>query len=109
MTVNKLADTLGFVKVALPDGEAPVRGAYMGDLLSWVMGRAKAEEAWVTIMSNINIVAVAALSGVSCVILAEGVTVEEEVRQAAESRGVNLLGSDKPAYQIACLLRDNGV
>lgn len=109
MTVTKLVETLGLSAVALPDGEAQIEGVYMGDLLSWVMGRAKSGQAWITIMSNINIVAVAALAGVSCVILAEGVAVEEEVRQAAETRNVNLLGSDRSAYEIACLLRDNGV
>ena len=43
---------------------------YAGDLLSWVMSHATAGDAWVTIMSNINVAAVASLTEVACVIFA---------------------------------------
>ncbi len=109
MTVRQLAETLGLTVLSMPDGDVPVTGAYIGDLLSWVMGRAQEGQAWVTIMSNINLVAVASLAAVSCVILAEGVTVEDGVRETAEQRNVNLLSCDKTAYDIACLLREQGV
>ena len=38
-----------------------IQGCYMSDLLSWVMGHAKRGECWITIMSHLNIVAVASL------------------------------------------------
>ena len=101
MTVNLLAEKCGFTPTALPDPDREINGCYIGDLLSWVMGRAQADEAWITIMSNINIVAVASLADVSCVILAEGVTAPENVRSAAEAKGVNILISDKPAFETA--------
>lgn len=104
MTVERLAESCGFRTLALPDGERTVSGAYVGDLLSWVMGRASADNAWVTIMSNINVVAVASLSDVSCVILAEGVVPEEDVVKTALAKGVNLLVSDSPIYETALKL-----
>ena len=61
-----------------------VTGCYIGDLLSWVMGRAESGDAWITIMSNINIVAVAALTDVSCIILCEDVMPEKEVIDKAK-------------------------
>ena len=64
LTVSELAAVQGFKAVTLPDGERKINGVYIGDLLSWVMGRAKADDAWITIMSNINIAAVAALADV---------------------------------------------
>jgi len=109
VTASELATALSLTVFALPDPAAPVKGAYAGDLLSWVMGRAQTDQAWITIMSNINIVAVASLSGVSCVILAEGVTVEADVLHAAETRGINLLGSELTAYEIACRLCEVGI
>ena len=81
-----------------------MKGAYCGDLLSWVMGRASADQAWITIMSNVNTVAVASLSDVSLVLLAEGVTLEGEVLAAASQRGVNVAVSDKPAFETALLI-----
>ncbi|MBQ2841722.1 MAG: hypothetical protein IJE72_01645 [Clostridia bacterium] len=95
----------GFTAVAIPDGEREINNVYIGDLLSWVMGRAKADNAWITIMSNINIVAVASLADVACIILAEGVTLDSTVAETANTKGVNILTSDLPAYETAMLLK----
>lgn len=91
----------------MPDPEAEVTGAYIGDLLSWVMGRASEGDAWITIMSNVNTVAVATLTGVSCIILAEGVTLDDEVLSTAKNKGVNVLSTVMSAYDCAVAL--NGV
>ncbi len=101
MTVNELKDRLSLETVTLPDGEREVTGCYIGDLLSWVMGAAKVGDAWITIMSNINIVAVAALCDTACIVLAEGVTVDEEVKTTAEARGVNILSAPLSAFSLA--------
>ncbi len=104
MTANELAALSGFNAVSLPDGEREIKGVYIGDLLSWVMGRAKADDAWITIMSNINIVAVASLADVSCIILAEGVELERSVSQTAALKGINVISTKLPAYETAMLL-----
>ena len=104
MTVKEIADKLGFAAHALPDGEREITGVYIGDLLSWVMGRAGADEAWITIMSNRNIVAVATLADTACILLAEGVVPDEGVAQLAEEKGVNLLTSPHGAYETALAL-----
>ena len=104
LTVNELSLVEGFSVVAMPDGEREIKGVYIGDLLSWVMGRAKADDAWITIMSNINIVAVASLADTACIILAEGVTLDESVVETANSKGVNILTAAMPAYETAMAL-----
>ena len=101
MTVNDLKNKLELTAITLPDGDREVTGCYIGDLLSWVMGAAKSGDAWITIMSNINIVAVAALCDTACIILSEGVTVDEEVKSAAEAREINILTSPKSAFALA--------
>lgn len=101
MTVSKLAQALELKPCALPDGERVINGVYCGDLLSWVMGKAQCDNAWITIMSNINVVAVASLSDVACVILAEGVLPDEDAKKAAEDKGINILLSDKSTYELA--------
>ena len=105
MTVNQLAGC-GFKTIALPDGDREINGVYIGDLLSWVMGRAQADNAWITIMSNINILAVASLADTACIILAEGVEVAQDVIDTANAKGVNILSSSEPAYEIACTLKE---
>ena len=101
MTVLELSEKLSLKPLALPSGEREIRGVYVGDLLSWVMGRAQSDNAWITIMSNVNIVAVASLVDVSCIILAEGAIPDASVCAVAEQKGVNLLSSDSTAYEIA--------
>ena len=100
MKVKELSDH-GFTPLALPDGEREIAGAYIGDLLSWVMGRAQMDNAWITIMSNVNVIAVASLADTSCVIVAEDVEVPQELIDTAQDKGVNVLGSKLPIYETA--------
>lgn len=102
MNVSELAKTLD-LKVITNKGFADreIKSCYVGDLLSWVMGRAEQDSAWITIMSNINIVAVAALVDMACIILAEGVVVDDEVIKKADSQGIIILSTDKNSYETA--------
>ncbi len=106
MTVSELKDKLSLDAAVLPDGDRDITGCYIGDLLSWVMGAAKVGDAWITIMSNINIVAVAALCDTACIVLAEGVTVDEDVKSTAEARGVNILSSQMSAFSLAAKISE---
>lgn len=101
MTVRSFGEQFELTTVCMPMPEKNVSGAYIGDLLSWVMGRAEAENVWITIMSNANIIAVATLADVSVIVLAEGVTLDPETVALAENKGVNILSSKLPAYEIA--------
>lgn len=106
MTVSELAEKCGFVPVCLPDPSRKVTGCYIGDLLSWVMGKAQSGNAWITIMSNVNIAAVASLTDVGVVILAEGVLLDESVVSVAAQKGINILSSALPAFETAKALFD---
>ena len=101
MTVSGLKEALNLATFALPQGQRQVCGGYAGDLLSWVMGRAQADDAWLTIMSNPNIVAVATLTDVSCIILCEGVAPDAGVANLAAEKGINLLGSESSAFSLS--------
>lgn len=80
------------------DGE--FEGVYAGDLLSRAMSRVEAGCAWVTIMANVNVVAVANLTEPAVIILAEDVTMQPEVLKAAEENGVCVMTSPLSAYEI---------
>lgn len=103
MKVNDLL-AHGFEAISLPDGDREIDGAYVGDLLSWVMGRAQMDNAWITIMTNVNVIAVASLADTACVILAEGVSMEDELVKTAMAKDVNILGSAEPIYETAVKL-----
>ena len=84
------------------DGE--FEGVYAGDLLSRAMSRVEAGCAWVTIMANVNVVAVANLTEPAVIILAEDVTMQPEVLKAAEENGVCVMTSPLSAYEICCAI-----
>ena len=101
MTVKELSELAGFSPVCLPDPDREVEGGYCGDLLSWVMGRASSGQAWITIMSNVNIIAVATLCDVSVIILSENVSLDEGVKDTAEMRGINVISTAMPTFEAA--------
>ena len=104
MTVKELSAALSLTEFSLPAPEAEVTGGYAGDLLSWVMGRARAGDCWITIMSNQNVAAVALMAEVSCVILTEGVAPDGDLLRRAQEKGVNLLGAGQDTFDTAARL-----
>ena len=109
MTASELVKVCGLKEICLPSPDKEIVGIYIGDLLSWVMGNANEKNAWITIMTNINTVAVATLVDVGCIILADGVAPSNDTLDAAKEKGVNILSSDKPAYETAIKLHGVGI
>jgi hypothetical protein len=103
MTVKLFAEKTGCKPICIPSPEREINGVYIGDLLSWVMGNANADDLWITIMSNINIVAVASLTDASCILLAEDVAPDRAALDAAMAKGVNILSTPLSAYEAALL------
>lgn len=109
MNARELAGGLSARELAGVEGmDREITGCYVGDLLSWVMGRAGADSVWVTVMGNINAVAVAKLADISCIVLCENAHLDDDARAQADANGIAVLGSELPAYelslQIAALL-----
>ncbi len=104
MTLRELLKKTNLEAIHLADETRSVRGAYVGDLLSWVIGRAEVDNAFLTIMTNLNVVAVASLADLSCVIFCEDVPVDDQLIQTAKEKGVNLLRSSKPTFETALSL-----
>ena len=104
MTVKELSEHQAFEIITMPQPEREIKNVYIGDLLSWVMGKAQEDDGWITIMNNVNVIAVASLSDTACVILSEGVTLSEDIKSTAEKKGVNVLTTEKSTYEAAVIL-----
>ena len=81
-----------------------ITAVYCCDLLSAAMGKAPADSAWVTVMGNINVVAVSALTDTACVIVADNAPVEERALDKADEQGVIMLRSGLPVFETAKLV-----
>ena len=102
MTVEQVKETLNLRLLA---GEAglsrEVTGCYVGDLLSWVMGRASEGDAWLTVVGNINAIAVSTLADTACIILTENAPLDDDAAKKAEIHGVAVLQTEESGYRMA--------
>lgn len=82
-----------------PDRE--ISKVFCCDLLSIAMGKAPAGCVWVTVMGNKNTLAVASLCDAACIILAEGVSLDEGTLAQAETEGIAVLATEMPVFDMA--------
>ena len=101
MRASEIGRELELRCISEPREDLVVSGGYVGDLLSWVMSRAGAGSAWITIMSNANVAAVALLAEVSMVILAEGVQPDEDLLKKSRAQGIGLYCAQAGAYELS--------
>lgn len=103
MKVKEFAKHMGMTVLTDSDTlNEEIQGMYICDLLSWVMSRAEKGNAWITVHTHMNIVAVALLAEISCIIIPENITVEEATINKASKEGIAILSSKKDAFKIAC-------
>ncbi len=77
-----------------------IENIYICDLLSWVMSHAKKGDAWITVLTNVNVPAVALLTEVACVIIPEGIPVEELTLKKAKENGILMIGTQYNAFDV---------
>lgn len=107
MNVKELAQNLNCAILTGEDNlDNEVTGGYCGDLLSWVMGRASAGDAWLTVMGNVNSIAVAVLADTACIILTENASLDEDAKNRAEQQGVPVLRSEQNSFELAVRLSE---
>ncbi len=110
MKVSEISEKLQLGIAAGAEGLAnDVRRCYIGDLLSLAMARVEEGTVWITIQTNINIVAVASLAEAACIIIADGFVPDENTVGKANEVGVPVLTTDKTAYEVAKNLAELGI
>ncbi len=101
MNIKETAQKLNLKILVEDDLDREIKDCYIGDLLSWVMGRAPEDSIWLTVMGNINSIAVASLADVSCIVLVENASLDDDAKAKAQAHGINILQSEENAYQLA--------
>ena len=101
MNVHELKELLEARNLTdtLPE-DAEVTCGYACDLLSWVMSHGDSGMAWTTVQTHMNVVAVAVLADMACVVLPENVEMEPEVLDKARTEGIVILSSPLTSYEI---------
>lgn len=100
MTVSKLAQESGWEIFSRGD-DREIGSGYCGDFLSNIISRAPDACAWLTVMNNVNVAAVATLIDCACIILCEGVAPDEPFSARATQLGLWVLGAKENVFETA--------
>ncbi|MDO4574897.1 MAG: DRTGG domain-containing protein [Planctomycetia bacterium] len=102
MKLNELLEA-GFFRVlnAGDDGDKELTRPFCCDMLSVAMSHATAGCVWVTVMGNVNALAVASLTDAACIVLAENAQMEPAVLQKAATQGITVLATEMPIFEAA--------
>lgn len=102
MTIQELIDSEIFTLVnAGDDTDAPISQPFCCDLLSIAMSRAPEKCAWVTVMANMNTLAVSTLTDCGCIILAEGTAFDAATNAKAAMQGITVFTTPMPVFDAA--------
>ena len=100
MTIKELSTSLSFPMIC-GEGEKDCESVYCGDLLSVVMGKAPENSVWITVMGNINSIAVALLTDVACIIIADNMELDEAANAKAKQQNITVLLSKQDIFTTA--------
>jgi len=109
MNILKFAEELKLHTLFESNKDIDAEGVYIGDLLSIVMSKARQNYVWLTIQTHINIIAVAELLDLSCIIVVEDMEVEEETIEKARELDIPIFKTNESAYEVACRLHSMGI
>lgn len=102
MTIKDLIDSKIFTLIH--EGEEVdqvITKPFCCDLLSIAMSKAPAGAAWVTVMANMNTLAVATLTECACIILAEGTRLDDAALNKGKMEGITVLATEEPIFESA--------
>lgn len=106
MTVQTLIDSGIFDMSASGCPGREISKVFCCDLLSIAMSKAPENGAWVTVMSNKNTLAVASLTDISCIVLAEGMEFQEEELACARQENIAVFVTGLPVFDAALKIQE---
>ena len=101
MKVRELVDKLGLKVLSGENGlDREIDGCYVSDLLSDVMGNADAGNVWITLQTHKNVMAVASLKEMACVILVKNLTANEDTLNQSNEEEIPILQTSMETFEV---------
>lgn len=110
MIIAEVESKIG-VKAAttIKNGEFEIKRGYCCDLMSEVIGKAESDSIWVTVHTNMNVLAVASMIEIKAVIIAEGHEAGEEFLKKAEDEEIAVFYAKENSYIVSGKLYEAGI
>lgn len=107
MTVKELVNELNLTVLSGQQGlNREIEGCYVSDLLSDVMGNAEMNNVWVTLQTHKNVMAIASLKELACVILVKGQTASDDTLEQSNEEGIPFLSTNMQTFETAGKIYD---
>ena len=101
MKVRDIAESLSLNVFSAPEGlDREVTGGYASDLLSDVMGHAQEGHIWITLQTHKNIMAIASLKDLACIVLVKDLEPNQDTIEQSNEEGIPILSTSKEAFEI---------
>ena len=105
MKVQELVEKLNLKVLSGEKGlDREIDGCYISDLLSDVMGNAMEGNIWITLQTHKNVMAVASLKELACIILVKNLMPNDETIEQSNDEDLPILQTSLPTYEIAGLV-----
>ena len=105
MKVKELVEKLNLKVLSGEKGlDREIDGCYISDLLSDVMGNAMEGNIWITLQTHKNVMAVASLKELACIILVKNLVPNDETIEQSNDEDLPILQTHLPTYEIAGLV-----
>ena len=105
MKVKELVEKLNLKVLSGEKGlDREIDGCYISDLLSDVMGNAMEGNIWITLQTHKNVMAVASLKEMSCIILVKNLMPNDDTIEQSNDDNLPILQTSLPTYEIAGLV-----
>ena len=110
MKLQDIIDSIS-LKVETPSADLnrEVKGAYVSDMMSDVMGNAKDGFLWITIQVHLNIIAVASLKNLSGIILVNSRVPAEDTLKKAIDEKIPIMTTPLSAFDLVGMLYSLGL
>ncbi len=101
MKVRELVEKLNLTVLSGENGlDRDIDGCYVSDLLSDVMGNAEMGNVWVTLQTHKNVMAIASLKELACVVLVKDHQPSEDTVEQSNEEGIPFLGTTMQTFEI---------
>ncbi len=104
MTIQELMDGCELELLTVCDEKQKTRtieGCYIGDFLSWAMGKVREGNLWLTVMGNVNAIAVAVLADAACIVLVDNAVLDDQAKLKAIEQNVVVFSTTMSAFDLA--------
>ena len=101
MKLSALIEKTGYEVVSAGKDDAEIKAGYTGDLLSDVMANAPSDSVLVTIQAHKNTIAVATLAGIRVIVLCNGRSIPDDMKEAAAAESIALLSTREDQFTVS--------